>query len=85
MGLFEEVLAMMEGRKKPQQNPSQAQPVGYQTPQMPPAQMVDPMQDPRIQQEMLRDPTLEQKIRQYMLQQRRGPQIPQTGTIGTRG
>ena len=85
MGLFEEVLAMMEGRKKPQPNPSQAQPVGYQTPPQPPAQMVDPMQDPRIQQEMMRDPTLEQKIRQYMIEQMRGRQIPQSGTLGTRG
>ena len=84
MGLFEEVLAMMEGRKKPQ--PSPMQPIGYQAPQMPQATMVDPMQDPRIQQEMMRDPTLEQKIRQYMLQQMRGnPQIPQSGTLGTRG
>ena len=80
MGLFEEVVAMMDRKKKPP-----VQPIGYQTPIQPPAQMVDPMQDPRIQQEMMRDPTLEQKIRQYMLQQRRGPQIPQSGTLGTRG
>lgn len=80
MGLFEDVVAMMERKKKPP-----VQPIGYQTPQMPPATMADPMQDPRIQQEIMRDPTLEQKIRQYMIEQMRGRQIPQSGPLGTRG
>ena len=84
MGLFEEVMQMMERRKQPATKP--AQPIGYQTPQIPPPQMVDPMQDPRLQQEMIRDPVLEQRIRQFMLEQMRQRQFNQgNASLGTRG
>jgi hypothetical protein len=77
MGMFEEVVQMLEARKrKPQQLPPGL------PPSLPPAEMVDP----RLQQEMLRDPTLEQKIREYLLKQRMQQIAPiQQASIGTRG
>lgn len=82
MGLFEEVMQMMERRKQPATKP--AQPIGYPMQQQP--AMVDPMQDPRLQQEMIRDPALEQRIRQFMLEQMRQRQFNQgNASLGTRG
>lgn len=74
MGMFEEVVQMLEARKR---KPDTV---------MPPMHPQGMPIDPRLKQEMLRDPTLEQKIREYLLKQRMQQIAPiQNASIGTRG
>jgi hypothetical protein len=70
MGLFEDVLALMERRK---QAPQQLPPM---TPQQLP---------PNVQQEMARNPELEMRLRMLLQRQQPMPVPPVNATYGTRG